>query len=59
MRTDPTSPDSHARRPHPIDQLISPALRSRLADLDPLLNLDRVVRMINVERAGRRSHTAA
>ncbi len=59
MRIDTNSPDSHARRPHPIDQLISPVLRSRLAHLDPLLNLDRVVRMINVERAGRRSHIVA
>jgi len=59
MRTDTTTPDSRARRPHPIDRLISPALRSRLADLDPLLNLDRVTRLITVERAGRTSRTAA
>ena len=47
--------ESHARRPHPIDSLVSPALRSRLADLDPLLNLDRAARLISVQRAGRRS----
>ncbi len=45
--------NSHARRPHPIDQLISPALRSRLADLDPLLNLDRVARLIIQQGSGR------
>jgi len=45
--------DSHARRPHPIDELISPALRSRLGDLDPLLNLERVTRLIMRQRAGR------
>ena len=44
----------HARRPHPIDSLISPALRSRLADLDPLLNLDRAARLIRQHRAGGR-----
>ncbi len=55
MRIDPNAPDSHARRPHPIDSLISPALRSRLADLDPLLNLDRVERLVLQQRAGRRS----
>ncbi len=58
MRTDTTT-DSHARRPHPIDQLVSPQLRNRLADLDPLLNLDRVVRLINVDRATRGPRTAA
>jgi hypothetical protein len=55
MRIDTDAPDSHARRPHPIDSLISPALRSRLADLDPLLNLDRAARLVTVQRAGRRS----
>ncbi len=53
MRIDPNAPDSHARRPHRIDSLISPALRSRLADLDPLLNLDRVERLVRQQRAGR------
>ncbi len=53
MRTTDT-PTSHARRPHPIDQLISPALRSRLAELDPLLNLDRLARLITQERSQRR-----
>ena len=47
--------ESHARRPHPIDSLVSPALRSRLADLDPLLNLDRAARLIRQHRAGGRS----
>lgn len=55
MRIDTDAPESHARRPHPIDSLISPALRSRLADLDPLLNLDRAARLISAQRAGRRS----
>ena len=45
--------DSHARRPHPVDELISPALRARLAALDPLLNLDRLVRLISQERSRR------
>ena len=49
-----TTPTSHARRPHPIDQLISPALRSRLAELDPLLNLDRLARLITQQRSQRR-----
>ena len=48
-----TAADSHARRPHPIDELISPSLRARLAELDPLLNLDRVARLITAERQGR------
>jgi hypothetical protein len=52
MRSTPTS---HARRPHPIDQLISPALRTRLAELDPLLNLDRLARLIIKERSQRHS----
>jgi len=51
---DLTTPTSHARRPHPIDQLISPALRSRLAELDPLLNLDRLARLITQQRSQRR-----
>lgn len=55
MRIDADAPESHARRPHPIDSLISPALRSRLADLDPLLNLDRAARLVTMQRAGRRS----
>ena len=55
MRIDTNSPESHARRPHSIDSLISSALRSRLADLDPLLNLDRAARLISQQRAGRRS----
>jgi hypothetical protein len=54
MRIDTDAHESHARRPHPIDSLISPALRSRLADLDPLLNLDRVERLIVQQRADRR-----
>lgn len=58
MRSDDTTP-SHARRPHPIDQLISPALRSRLADLDPLMNLDRLARMITAQRAAQRSGASA
>lgn len=45
--------DSHARRAHPIDELISPALRARLAALDPLLNLDRLARLITQERSQR------
>jgi len=45
--------DSHARRPHPVDELISPALRARLAALDPLLNLDRLARLITQERSRR------
>jgi hypothetical protein len=48
---DLTTPTSHARRSHPIDQLISPALRSRLAELDPLLNLDRLARLITEQRS--------
>ena len=48
------TPASHAHRPHPVDQLISPALRSRLAELDPLLNLDRLARLITQERSQRR-----
>ncbi len=55
MRIDTDAPESHARRPHPIDSLISPALRSRLADLDPLLNLDRAARLVTMQRAGSRS----
>ena len=55
MRIDTDAPESHARRPHPIDALISPALRSRLADLDPLLNLDRIERLITKQRGGRRT----
>ena len=51
---DLTTPTSHARRPHPIDHLISPALRSRLAELDPLLNLDRLARLITQQRSQRR-----
>ncbi len=53
-----TATDSHALRPHPIDSLISPALRARLAKLDPLLNLDRVARMIATQRQGRPSAAA-
>ncbi|MCA1697990.1 MAG: hypothetical protein LC790_03435 [Actinobacteria bacterium] len=53
------TPASHARRPHPVDQFISPALRSRLAGLDPLLNLDRLARLIIQERSRRRSAGAA
>ena len=45
--------ESHARRPHPIDQLISPSLRARLAELDPLMNLDRLARLIAQERSRR------
>ena len=52
---DLTTPTSHARRPHPIDQLISPALRSRLAELDPLLNLNRLSWLITQQRSQRRS----
>ena len=52
---DLSTPTSHARRPHPIDQLISPELRSRLAELDPLLNLDPLVRLITLERSQRRN----
>ena len=52
---DVTANTSHARPPHPVDQLISPALRSRLAELDPLLNLDRLARLITQERSQRRS----
>ena len=52
---DLTNPDSHARRPHPVDQLITPELRSRLADLDPLLDLDRLRRLIAQQRSRRRS----
>ncbi|MEA2825691.1 MAG: hypothetical protein QOG43_130 [Actinomycetota bacterium] len=37
---------SHALRPHPIDSMISPSLRARLAGLDPLLNLDRVASLV-------------
>ena len=37
---------SHALRPHPVDSMISPSLRARLAGLDPLLNLDRVASML-------------
>ena len=55
MRIDTDAPESHARRPHPIDHLISPALRSRLAELDPLLNLDRLAGLITQERSQRRS----
>ena len=51
---DLTTPAGHARRPHPIDQLISPALRRRLAELDPLLNLDRLARLITQQRSQRR-----
>ena len=50
---------SHALRPHPIDNLISPALRRRLAQLDPLVNLDRAVRLITVQRPTRRHGGAA
>ena len=51
---DPTpATNSHARRPHPIDNLISSSLRARLATLDPLLNLDRLARMITAERQSR------
>ncbi len=52
---DLSTPTTHGRRPHPIDQLISPALRSRLAELDPRLNLDRLARLITLERFQRRS----
>ena len=58
MQTNVNATDSHARRPHEIDDLVSPALRDRLAELDPLLDLDRVVRMIRVQRAGRRLWSA-
>ena len=51
---DLTTPTSHVRRPHAIDQLVSPALRSRLAELDPLLNLDRLARLITQQRSQRR-----
>ena len=44
--------ESHALRAHPIDQLISPALRVRLAELDPLMNLDRLTRLITRQRSG-------
>jgi hypothetical protein len=37
---------SHALRPHPIDSMVSPSLRARLAGLDPLLNLDRAATLI-------------
>ena len=53
MDTNASRTDSHARRPHPIDQLISPGLRSRLAELDPLLDLDRLARLITRDRSGR------
>jgi len=53
-----TATDSHARRPHPIDNMISPALRARLAKLDPLLNLDRLARMIASQRQGRPTQAA-
>jgi len=56
---DPTmATDSHPLRPHPIDNLISSSRRVRLAKLDPLLNLDRLARMITAERHSR-STTAA
>ena len=55
MLTDSTTVTSHSRRPHPIDHLISPDLRSRLVDLDPLLNLDRAARLISTQRAARPS----
>ncbi len=45
--------DSRTRRPHAIDELISPALRNRLGELDPLLNLDRVVRLVIRQRVAR------
>ena len=48
-----TAADRHALRPHPIDDLISTSLRARLAELDPLLNLDRVARLITAARKGR------
>jgi len=48
-----TATDSHARRPHPIDSMISSSLRARLAELDPLLDLDRLARMIASRRQGR------
>jgi len=48
-----TATDSHALRPHPIDNMISSSLRARLAKLDPLLNLDRVARMIAAQREAR------
>ncbi len=51
----PNAGESHARRPHPIDQLISPRLRARLAELDPLMNLDRLARLITEQRSRRLS----
>ena len=41
---------NHALRTHPIDELISESLRIRLAQLDPLLNLDRLAPMIAKQR---------
>ena len=46
-----TTTTRRARRPHPVDELISPALRGRLAELDPLLNLDRLARLIHQDRS--------
>ena len=57
--TTTTTSTSRARRPHPIDELISPALRSRLAELDPLLNLDRLARLITTERSARAARAHA
>ena len=48
-----TATDSHALRPHPIDNMISSSLRARLAKLDPLLNLDRLARMVATQHQGR------
>jgi len=47
------APDSHVMRPHPVEELVSPALRARLAELDPMLDLDRLVRLIVRERTAR------
>ena len=42
------------RTADPVHQLISPALTSRLAELDPVLNLDRLARLITQQRSQRR-----
>jgi len=54
-----TATNSHALRPHPIDDLISPPLRARLATLDPLLNLDRLARIVAASREARPPTAAA
>ena len=50
---------SHALRSHPIDDLISQTLRARLAQLDPLLNLDRLAHVIAEDRQARPPTRAA